>query len=389
MTEPFTRGWGEHLPHQRAAQDRHGHQPDGVDDRDRPNARLQRETLAARRTVQQFERGQVRATSTHTALEVTGLSVALTIGGREVEVVSDMTFAVQAGECLGIIGESGSGKTLTLRAIAGILPNGARISQGSARVGGIPDVSGAPPSRGQSTGLAMVFQEPRSALNPTMRAGRLVEATLRRHHELSRRDARRRAEQLFVEVGIPDPQRRARAWPHELSGGLCQRVMIAAALATDPRVLLCDEPTTALDVSIQDQILGLIDGLRVNRGLSVVFVSHDLEVVAQISQRVVVMYAGRVMESGPTRDVILRPRHPYTAALLRALPSLGASREPIESIPGSPPILGSMPSGCRFAPRCRHATAECLAADGALFAAGPERATACIHAQQIFGAVPQ
>lgn len=310
--------------------------------------------------------------ASNTELAVTNLCIAVATKASRVEVVSDMSFDLRHGDCLGIIGESGSGKTLTLRAVAGILPSGARVSHGTVR------------TTTKAT-AAMVFQEPRGALNPTMRVGRLVAATLRRHHGVSRREARRRMEQLLAEVGIPDPHLRARAWPHELSGGMCQRVMLAAALATEPRVLLCDEPTTALDVTIQDQILGLIDGLRASRGLSVIFVSHDLEVVAQISERVLVMYAGRVMESGHTHDVFRNPRHPYTAALLRSLPSAGVGREPLESIPGSPPAPAEFPDGCRFAPRCAHATDACLTIDGALHPAGNQRMTACVRAGEIFG----
>jgi ABC-type dipeptide/oligopeptide/nickel transport system ATPase component len=258
-------------------------------------------------------------------LEVQGLCV--DAGGRRAgrRVVQDAALTVSAGECVGVVGESGSGKSMTMRAIIGLLPRGARVAAGDLRFasdGGDPAPYDAVQVRGR--GIAMVFQEPMTALNPTRRVGDLVADAIivNGPGRVRRSAARRSAVTLLEEVGVPDPTGRARAFPHELSGGLRQRVMIAVALAGDPRLVICDEPTTALDVTVQDQILGLLDRLRRERGLGLLFVTHDLGVVAQISQRLVVMQDGQVVESGATVDVLDRPQHPYTAALRRAAAEL-------------------------------------------------------------------
>lgn len=238
-------------------------------------------------------------------LSVTDLRLTSRRDGRSTLLVDGVDLRVAPGEALGIVGESGSGKSLTLRAIAGILPASV------ARTGG--DIALA---AGQSIG--MVFQEPLAALSPTLRIGDLLADGVAARSRMRRRAARERAVELLREVGVPEPERRARQYPHQLSGGLRQRVVIAMALAGDPGVLLCDEPTTALDVSVQDQILGLIDRLRIERDLSVVFVSHDLAVVASMCGRVMVMTDGRVVESGPTAEVLQRPTDGYTQQLIAA-----------------------------------------------------------------------
>lgn len=238
-------------------------------------------------------------------LSVTDLRLTSRRDGRSTVLVDGVDLQVAPGEALGIVGESGSGKSLTLRAIAGVLP--AFV----ARTGGEITLAD-----GQSIG--MVFQEPLAALSPTLRIGELLADGVAARSRMRRRAARERAVDLLREVGIPEPERRARQYPHQLSGGLRQRVVIAMALAGDPGVLLCDEPTTALDVSVQDQILGLIDRLRIERDLSVVFVSHDLAVVASMCRRVMVMTDGRVVESGPTAEVLQRPQDPYTQQLIAA-----------------------------------------------------------------------
>jgi ABC-type dipeptide/oligopeptide/nickel transport system ATPase component len=240
-------------------------------------------------------------------------------------VVEDVALTVSAGECVGVVGESGSGKSMTMRAVMGLLPRGARVVEGDLRFAlGAGEPAAYDPARVRGHGMSMVFQEPMTALNPTRRVSDLVADAIivNGSGRVRRGAARRTAVGLLEEVGVPDPEGRARAFPHELSGGLRQRVMIAIALAGNPRLVICDEPTTALDVTVQDQILGLLDTLRRDRGIGLVFVTHDLGVVAQVSQRLVVMQDGQVVESGGTVEVLARPRHPYTAALRRAAADL-------------------------------------------------------------------
>lgn len=249
-------------------------------------------------------------------LAVRDLRVGLSSETREL--VHGVDFDVFAGETVGLVGESGSGKSLTLRSICGLLPDGVIRSGGSATVDfeGSGEVRDGADVRGR--GIAMVFQEPMTSLNPTMRIGDLVTIGPRTLRGLSRDDARSRSLELLKEVGIPDAERRLRAWPHELSGGLRQRVMIAMALATDPKIVLCDEPTTALDVSVQDQILRLLVQLKESRGLSMVLVTHDLGVVSQVCDRVMVMENGCIVESGSTSEILSNPRHDYTQRLIEA-----------------------------------------------------------------------
>ncbi len=253
-------------------------------------------------------------------LEVRGLCVEVGHGRDVRRVVDSVDLSVASGECLGVVGESGSGKSLTMRSVIGLLPRGVRVSAGALRFDG----AAYRPEQLRGHGIAMVFQEPMTALNPTRRVGDLVAdgVIASRRERVSRRAAREIALGLLGEVGIPDPTGRARAFPHELSGGLRQRVMIALALSGDPRLLLCDEPTTALDVTVQDQILGVLDRLREERGLALVFVTHDLAVIAQISQQIVVMREGIVVERGATGEVLREPQHEYTAALRASVVAL-------------------------------------------------------------------
>lgn len=257
-------------------------------------------------------------------LQVRGLCVDVGSGPSRRRVVQNVDLAVSSGECLGVVGESGSGKSLTMRSVIGLLPRGAQMTSGELRFDG----GAYRPEDLRGHGIAMVFQEPMTALNPTRRAGDLIAdgVVCGRRTKTSRKQAREMAVDLMREVGIPDPESRARAYPHELSGGLRQRVMIAMALSGNPRLLICDEPTTALDVTVQDQILGLLDRLRGDRDLGLLFVTHDLGVIAQISQRVAVMYDGHIVEQGVTAEVLARPRHDYTASLRAAAAAIEGRR---------------------------------------------------------------
>ena len=314
-------------------------------------------------------------------LDVRDLRVDFPLARGALHAVDGASFDVRAGEALGLVGESGSGKTMALRSLIGLLPRAARLAGGAIVFEG-NDLALAPAEtlrelRGRS--IAMIFQEPMTALNPVMRVGdQIGEGPLVRLG-FSRRRARERALELMRMVGIPDPEQRAGAYAHELSGGMRQRVMIAIALSMDPKLILCDEPTTALDVTIQDQILKLLASLRERLGVSIVFVSHDLAMIAQTCQRVAVMYAGQVIETGPVDTVFREPRHPYTLSLLRSVPDIDDVRELLSSIPGAPPDLADPPPGCRFHPRCPFVKPDCVEGAFPLRSFGVGRATACIH----------
>jgi peptide/nickel transport system ATP-binding protein/oligopeptide transport system ATP-binding protein len=302
-------------------------------------------------------------------------------GPPAVRAVDGASFDVRTGEALGLVGESGSGKTMALRALVGLLPRAARLAGGTIMFEGM-DLAAASSEqlravRGRS--ISMIFQEPMTALNPVMRIGEQIGEGPLVRLGYGRRRARERALELMRLVGIPDPAERAEAYPHELSGGLRQRAMIAIALSMEPKLILCDEPTTALDVTIQDQILKLLLSLRERLHVSIVFVSHDLAVIAQTCQRVAVMYAGQVIETGPVEQVFREPRHPYTLSLLRSVPDVDSIRDLLAAIPGSPPDLADPPSGCRFHPRCPFVQPDCVEGAFPLRRLGPERATACIH----------
>lgn len=318
-------------------------------------------------------------------LEVADLRITLDLGHRTITPVDGVSLTVQRGEALGIAGESGCGKSLTLKSIIGLLPPGAEV-EGDLRFA-LDGESPIPytPADVHGHGISIIFQEPMTALNPTMRAGDLIAEGPRIHQGLGREAARARAVELMRQVGIPTPERRAKMWPHQLSGGLRQRVMIATALSTRPKLLLCDEPTTALDVSIQDQILGLLQELRTRLGMSVIFVSHDLAVLGEICDRLAIMYAGQVVETGPVDEVFADPQHPYTEALMRSVPSFGASTEKLVGISGRPPDPRNFPPGCRFEPRCRYAQDDCPLAAYSLDEVRSGRGTACIHPDMLEG----
>jgi peptide/nickel transport system ATP-binding protein len=293
-------------------------------------------------------------------LTVRGLNV--TVG--DITLVKDVDLVIAPGERVGLIGESGSGKSLTALAIMGLLPEDV-IATGSVRLAGVEvDLIGANEralSRVRGRHVAMVFQEPMSALNPTMRVGaQVAEAMLIHHTRPDRRQARAAAVALLDQVGLPDPAQAARAWPYQLSGGQRQRVLVALALANDPAVLVCDEPTTALDVTVQAHVLDLIVAGVTARSSALLFITHDLAVVATVCRRVLVMYGGRVVEAGPVGEVFTRPRHRYTQALIGAS-DLGVvdSHGRLSTIPGSVPPAGRFPAGCVFANRCTHASQLC------------------------------
>ena len=301
------------------------------------------------------------ANGTTALAEVSDLTVRFV--GREatVHAVNGVSFRVQPGEVLCILGESGSGKTVTLRALMRLLPPRRTQITGNVRVNG-RDVLAMRPSalRDLRGGLvAMIFQEPMTALDPVYTIGRQIGETMRRHTGCGRRAARARALELLELVRIPSAERRLDAYPHELSGGLRQRAMIAMALSCNPRLLLADEPTTALDATVQIQVLVLLRRLQRELGMGMIFVTHDLGVAAEIADTVAVMYAGRIVESGAVGRVLQAPAHPYTAGLLASTVHGQPRERDIDAIPGSPPDLRHLPPGCSFAPRCPRRTADC------------------------------
>lgn len=300
------------------------------------------------------------------ALEVKDLHVEFRLRAAKVRAVDGVSFAVDAGECLGLVGESGCGKTTTGLSIMRLLPVGGRIAGGSIRVAGteLTTLNMRAMRRLRGKAVGMIYQEPMTSLNPTMTIGEQVAEPLRLHLGLSRTAARNRTLEVLDLVRLPSPRERLDSYPHELSGGLRQRVMIAIALACEPAVLLADEPTTALDVTIQAQILELLDDLRVNLRMAVVLITHDMGVIAGHTDRVAVMYAGRIVEVADTATLFSRMRHPYTRALLQSIPRLDHNPErPLASIQGLPPNLAEPITGCRFRPRCSFATEVCALED--------------------------
>ncbi len=306
--------------------------------------------------------------------EIRGLRVAF----GPAQVVRGIDLTVAPGEALGVVGESGCGKSVTWLAALGLLPGSARVS-GKARLGDTELLGAAPAVLDSIRGgrIGMIFQDPASALNPVHRIGRQIAEALGLHRGLSGAAAREEARRLLDRVGIPDAANRLNAYPHEMSGGQNQRAMIAMAIAWQPDLLIADEPTTALDVTIQAQILDLLADLRRDLGMALVLISHDLGVVADLCSRVAVMYAGRIVEEGPARDLFAAPAHPYTEGLLAALPSLTGPKRAPRPIEGTVPDPASLPEGCAFAPRCHRATSVCVAKDPAPRVVGDNREAAC------------
>ncbi len=296
-------------------------------------------------------------------LEVDGLTVRLTVEGSKRAVLRDVSFAMRPGEALGLVGESGSGKSMTARAIDRLLPRGAEVD-GQIRFGGaaVGGLSGQAMRRYRGE-VAMIFQDPRAHINPVRRIGDFMTEALRTNLSVSAGEARQRALGMLTQVGIDEGERRLRQYPHELSGGMLQRVMIAAALLTGPRLLLADEPTTALDVTTQAEVMAILDGLRREFGLAMLFITHDLELAAAICDRTAVMYAGQIVEIRRSDLLHTDPLHPYTAALGAARPDIARTAQRLQAIPGRPLSAFEAPPGeCAFAPRCAHARDVCSAA---------------------------
>ena len=315
-------------------------------------------------------------------LEVRALTVELPTPAGWVRPVNEVSLRISAGESLGLVGESGSGKTMLSLALMGLLPPGARVggeaslsTEGSTKK--LTSLSEREWRDVRGGEIAMVFQEPMTSLNPVMRIGAQIEEAIRAHQpQLANAEVKRKSLDALRLAAVPEPETRAEQFPHQLSGGLRQRAMIAMALAAGPRLLIADEPTTALDVTVQKQILDLLDHLRRDLKLGLLFITHDLGVVAQVADRVAVMYAGRIIEEGPAREVLSKPRHPYTQGLLKASPTL--QRGALTPIPGAVPQLIALPSGCAFEPRCELRRLECAAAIPALRIIAGEHAARCI-----------
>ncbi len=316
---------------------------------------------------------------------VKDLSVEFATRHGWVDVVDGVSFELRRGETLAIVGESGSGKSVTSLACMGLLPRAGRVSNGSVELEGVDltSLSDQEMSRVRGDSIAMVFQEPMTSLNPAFRVGDQIAEVVRRHREFSRTEAHARAVEMLDLVGIPRAEQRSRDYPHEFSGGMRQRVMIAMALACDPGVVIADEPTTALDVTIQAQVLDLLSSMRSQLGMGLLFITHDLGVVADIADRVIVMYGGQLVEEGTVDDLFENPKHPYTEGLLRSMPTTGSRGNRLGSIPGQPPDPWAKPAGCRFAPRCPYAVERCRTEVPELVPVGPAAASRCLRVSEI------
>jgi peptide/nickel transport system ATP-binding protein/oligopeptide transport system ATP-binding protein len=315
-------------------------------------------------------------------LEVRNLTTAFRTERGEITAIEDVSFDLDEGEILGIVGESGSGKSVTALTIMGLLPQPpARIAGGSVRFAG-QELTSMPDRRMQAIrgqGISMVFQEPMTSLNPVFTIGEQIMETIRAHERVPPAEQRRRAVAMLDKVGIPSAARRLDDYPHQMSGGQRQRVMIAMALACNPKLLIADEPTTALDVTIQAQVLDLLMDLRDDLGMAIMIITHNMGVIAETADRVLVMYAGRIVEQAPVQTIFDAPAHPYTSGLLSCVPTLAQDTARLVAIPGTLPEPSRRPPGCRYAPRCGRRIEACRAALPPLVALDPGHAAACIR----------
>jgi len=322
-------------------------------------------------------------------LEVQGLKTTFKTRAGQVHAVNSVSFDLRSGELLGVVGESGSGKSVTMMSLIRLLPDAADIGGGPVMFGGEDLLSVNDKHLRQVRGkrIGFVFQDPMTSLNPVFSVGFQLMEPLRKHMGMSKAKARARASELLTLVGISDAEQRLKDYPHQFSGGMRQRVMIAIALACDPEVLIADEPTTALDVTIQAQIIELMKDLRDKLGMAVIWITHDLGVIADIADRVMVMYGGQIVEHAPVKQLFAEPQHPYTRSLLKTIPSVhrsGADR--LHVIEGQPPILASAPSACSFAPRCKHAFDRCTQANPRRIDLGRGHDVACFWDPETGGA---
>jgi len=322
-------------------------------------------------------------------LVVENLKTSFYVGeGKEVTAIDGVSFSANANETLAIVGESGSGKSVTSLSIMKLLPKGiGRISAGSIILGDqdLVTASDADMRKVRGKRVSMIFQEPMTSLNPVHTIGRQIAEVVREHEHLSKAEAHQRAIEMLELVGIPEPKRRADNYPHQMSGGMRQRGMIAMALACKPGLLIADEPTTALDVTIQAQILDLMRRLQKQLGMAIVFITHDLGVVAEMADRVIVMYAGQVVESGTVQQIFSQPLMPYTAGLMRSIPQISPDevKKKLYAIPGHVPLLTRLPSGCRFRTRCEYAIAACAAEVPPLETIADGRSVRCIRWREL------
>ena len=315
-------------------------------------------------------------------LEVKDLRIEFPTRRGTLVAVDGVSFAIAPGEVLGVVGESGAGKTLTGLAVVGLLEPPGRIAAGEIRLEGrrIDNLAYEEMRRVRGRRIGVVFQDPLTSLNPLYTIGAQIEETILAHLDMSKAKARERALALLREVGMPAPEARFGNYPHQFSGGMRQRVVIALALAAEPSLVIADEPTTALDVSIQAQIIALLKGLARARGTAVMLITHDMGVIAEIADRVAVMYAGRIVEIGPVRDVIHSPRHPYTAGLMSSIPTISFTKKgQLAQIEGAMPRLNAIPSGCAFNPRCPKRFDRCLVERPSLMPAGSSEAACWLH----------
>ena len=321
-----------------------------------------------------------------TLLSVNNLRVVFGSGSIELPAVDDASFDVAEGEVLGIVGESGSGKSVTALSIMGLLPKPpARVAAGSVKFQGheLIGLGEREMRRIRGPGIGMIFQEPMTSLNPVFPIGDQLMETVRVHERVGKAAQRERAIAMLSKVGIAEPERRLHDYPHQLSGGMRQRVMIAMALACNPKLLIADEPTTALDVTIQQQILELLLDLREELGMAIMIITHNMGVVAEMADRVIVMYAGRIVERAPVTELFERPAHPYTRGLLESIPTLTDERDRLKTIPGTLPNPATLPPGCRFEPRCQWRVAACAAAVPPLMPLREGHESACIRQREL------